>query len=94
MYSQRDDAILILHLNLLIDPKYEITKHIPEAQIYSFKYKIDTLCFYLQDYLIVGTKDQSIMVVAYQQLELLKPKKKINQASENDQKGKGAPDKI
>lgn len=81
-------------MDLLVDPKYEINKHTPEAQLYSFKYKIDTLCFYLQDYLIVGTKDQSIMVVPYQQLNLLKPKKKISQPQEIEQKGKGTVDKI
>lgn len=84
VYSQRDDAIIILHMDLLLGPKYEISKSTPEAQFYSFKYKIDTLCFYLEDYLIVGTKDQSIMVVPYKELDLLKPKKKAQTSPEAD----------
>ncbi len=37
-------------------------------QLYSMSSKIDTLGFYLEDYLVIATKDQSIKVVAYREL--------------------------
>lgn len=63
VYSQRDDAIIVLSLDRFNEAKYEINKQSGSARIYEISTKIDTLCFYLEEFLVVGTKDQSIKVI-------------------------------
>jgi hypothetical protein len=47
VYSQRDDAIMVMHLNKLVEEKYELSKTCEYAQLYWINTKIDSLMFYL-----------------------------------------------
>lgn len=77
IYGQRDDAIVVMELDKLVEEKYEVSKSCQWAQIYYINTKIDSLIFYLQDYLVVATKDQTIKLIPYAQLSELKaPHKK------------------
>jgi hypothetical protein len=67
-YCQREDALVLIHLDMLELPNYSILAPTPYAELYRFNGKIDTLCFYMEDYLVVATKDQSIKVVPYREL--------------------------
>jgi hypothetical protein len=76
IYGQRDDAIIVVHLNKLTEEKYEISKSNEYAQLYWINTKIDSLMFYLEEYLIAATKDQTIKVIKYTQLSELKKQHK------------------
>lgn len=65
---------MILHLNNIIEDKYELMKNCQQVEIYSINSKVDTLIFYLEKYLIVGSKDQDIKVIKYDELPLVKQK--------------------
>ena len=47
------------------EEKYEVNKESHLWELYRVHYKLDTLCFYLDKYMLFGTKDQSIRVVPY-----------------------------
>lgn len=66
-------------MDKLLQDKYEMNKSTQQMQLYSMSSKIDTLGFYLEDYLVIATKDQSIKVVAYRELQPLKINKKKEQ---------------
>lgn len=68
IYGQRDDAIIVVQLDKLVEEKYEINKSSDFAQLYWINTKIDSLMFYLNDYLIAATKDQTIKVIKYNEL--------------------------
>lgn len=57
---------------MLKEEKYEVSKTNEWAQLYWINTKIDSLIFYLDDYLIVATKDQTIKLVHYTQLSTQK----------------------
>jgi len=68
IYSQRDDALIVLSLDKFTDARYEINKQSVWVKVYEMSSKIDALCFYLEEFLVVGTKDQSIKVIEYGKL--------------------------
>lgn len=68
VYSQRDDALIVLSLDKFTDARYEINKQSVWVKVYEMSSKIDALCFYLEEFLVVGTKDQSIKVIEYGKL--------------------------
>ncbi len=68
VYSQRDDALIVLSLDKFTDARYEINKQSVWVKVYEMSSKIDALCFYLEEFLVVGTKDQSIKVIEYGEL--------------------------
>jgi hypothetical protein len=72
VYCQRDDALIILYLNKLIDEKIDISKNGEDAQLYSINTKIDTLCFYLDEHIVLATKDQAIKVLPIKELPPLR----------------------
>ena len=69
-YCQKEDALILIHLDQLDQDQITIVKSTAYAEMYRFTNKIETLCFYLEDNLIVATKDQSIKVVMYKELQL------------------------
>ena len=75
VYSQREDLITILHMDQLQGEKYLVTKDTKNVEIYRVNAKLDNISFYLKEYLVVATKDQSIKVVAYGELERYDDKK-------------------
>lgn len=56
---------MILHLQHVTENKYELSKNCEQVEIYNINSKVDTLMFYLEEYLIVASKDQDIKVIRY-----------------------------
>ena len=65
---------MILHLQHVTENKYELNKNCEQVEIYNINSKVDTLMFYLEEYLIVASKDQDIKVIRYSQLPAVKQK--------------------
>lgn len=78
IYGQRDDSIIVMQLHKLLEEKYEVNKTSEYAQMYWINTKIDSLMFYLEEYLITATKDQTIKVIKYSELSELKKGQKKN----------------
>lgn len=67
-----------MQLHKLLEEKYEVNKTSDYAQMYWINTKIDSLMFYLEEYLITATKDQTIKVIKYSELSELKKGQKKN----------------
>jgi hypothetical protein len=76
-YSQKDDTVQVIPTDGFRHEKHEIGKQQEGVLRYEANMKVDTLCFYLEDHLVLGTKDQSIKVVSLKE----KHQKQLNVVS-------------
>jgi hypothetical protein len=76
IYSQREDVLAILHMQLFLEERYVLGKQTPGADLYQLNSKLETLAFYLEHHLLLGTKDQTIKVVDLRELPHLDLEKK------------------
>ena len=63
VYSQKDDTIFVIDAQQLKGDKYEIGKGSGEARRYKLNMKVESMYFYFDSYLVLGTKDQSIKMM-------------------------------